>query len=114
MFHTRSNPIAGTEVAFSESVLAQIDNTQEGATAVWTYKLTPLYTLATSAFWARTDANDASGQRSREASVQAVLSAPLSLLSTVFAGARYQRITGNIDGVVREAALFVGVTHVFR
>ena len=113
-FRARSEPIAGEIAAITDGLLAQNDNTQTGANVVWAYRLTPLYTLATSAEWLRTVANDTSGAKSRQGTLQTVLSAPISVLTSIFAGARIQRLTSNFQDEVREAAVFAGITHIFR
>jgi hypothetical protein len=42
-----------------------------------------------------------------------VLSAPLSPLTTVYTGARYQRLTSDVQASYRESAIFVGIRHIF-
>ena len=94
--------------------LAQTNNTQTGANVTWTYRITPLYTLATSYDWVRTIANDVSGLHTYQGTLQTVLSAPLSPLTNLFTGARYQWIASTTEDRVREAAVFVGVNHRFH
>ena len=76
--------------------------------------LTPLYTLGATAGWTHTVANDVSGERSSEGTLQLVISARLSPLTSVYAGARYQRITSNLEDLIQESAAFVGINHIFR
>lgn len=114
-FRLRSEPIGGEAgIAFAGALSTQIDNTQTGVNAAWTHMLTPLYTLGATAGWTRTVANDISGERSSEGTLQLVISARLSLLTSVYAGARYQRITSNLEDLVQESAAFVGINHTFR
>jgi hypothetical protein len=92
----------------------QNDNTQTGTNIVWTYKLTPLYTLATSGDWVRTVPLGGNGSlRSNQTVFRVVLSAPLSPLTTVYTGARHQRLTSDVQASYRESAIFVGIRHIF-
>ena len=111
-YRTRTEPIPGTAAELLAP--AQIDNTQTGASVVWSHQLTPLYTLATSADWSRAVANDASGRRTEQATLQILLSAPISVLTTIVTGIRHQRITSNLEADIRETEVFVGMNHLFR
>ena len=113
-YRTRSEPVAGQPAAATVDLLAlQNDNTQTGANLVWTYKLTPLYSLATSGDWARTVPNADTGLRSTQITLRVVLSAPLSPLTTVYTGARHQRLISDVQQSYRETAVFVGIRHAF-
>jgi uncharacterized protein (PEP-CTERM system associated) len=112
-YRTRNEPITGKDMA-SELLFAQANNTQTGADVTWTTRITQLYTVATTFNWSRTVANDINALRTNQSAVQSVLSAPLSLLTSVFAGARFQWINSSQEDQVREAAVFVGMTHSFR
>ena len=114
-YRRRTEPIPGsTQVLVDLLSTLQTNNTQYGSTVVWTYRLTPLYTLATSADWFRTDANDESGLQSKQATLQVALTAPLTKVTSVYAGARYQRFTSNLQSPIEESAVFVGINHIFR
>jgi uncharacterized protein (PEP-CTERM system associated) len=113
-YRRRTEPVAGTTFAFLDLGTSQIDNTQIGTNVVWTYRLTAFYTLSTSADWFRAAANDRSGTRSHQLTLQTALSATLSRLTRAFAGVRYQRFTSNLESPVQETALFVGLDHAFR
>jgi uncharacterized protein (PEP-CTERM system associated) len=114
-YRRRIEPIPGTALALLDILpSSQIDNTQLGGNVVWSYRITPLYTLATSADWYRAVANDASGVRSRQWSMQSTLSAPLSRLTRVFGGIRYQHFTSSGEATIEETAVFVGLDHAFR
>ena len=116
-YRTRSEPVAGeaptAAVSPIDLVALQNDNTQTGTNVVWTYKLTPLYTLATSGDWVRTVPLRDSGLRSNQTIFRVVLSAPLSPLTTVYTGARHQRLTSDVQASYRESAIFVGIRHIF-
>jgi uncharacterized protein (PEP-CTERM system associated) len=115
VFHTRSEPIEnGTFAIVGVLPTSQIDNTQTGTSAVWTHQLTALLRLAVSADWVRSVANDSSGERSRQATLQSIISAPLSALTDVFAGARYLRFDSNLQADFDEKAVFVGINHRFH
>lgn len=114
VYRAHNQAIAGTGSTSPFLFAGQNDNTQTGVNAVWSYKLTPLYTLATNADWSRAVANDASGARTRQGTLGVTLSAPLSPLTNVFAGARYQRLDSNLQSGYDEAAVFAGIYHVFR
>ena len=96
-FRSRHEPVVGSEVPVG-LLTAQNDNTQTGAQAVWTYKLTALYTLTTSGNWVRTVANGDSADRSTMRGINAVVSAPLSPVTTVYAGARYPAPHFDVSG----------------
>ena len=115
VYRRRTQPIPGTDVALLDLLSAsQIDNTQTGTNAAWTYRLTPFYTLSTSADWNRTVANDQSDLHSRQLTLQTSLSAAVSKLTRLFGGIRYQRFTSNPQATIEETALFVGLDHAFR
>ena len=114
-YRRRVEPIPGTTLALVNLLSAsQIDNTQVGANVVWSYRITPLYTLTTNANWYRTVANDQSDLRSRQWIMQSTLAAPLSKLTRVFGGVRYQRFTSSHEARIEETSLFVGLDHAFR
>lgn len=114
-YRRRTEPVPGSALALIDVIpLTQIDNTQVGANVVWTYRLTPLYTLTSNADWSRTSVNDEGGENSKQGTLQVILSAPLSRLTTVYTGARYQRFTSNLQGRIEESAVFVGISHSFH
>jgi len=113
-YRTRSEPVAGQAVTSATDLLGlQNDNTQTGTNIVWTYKLTPLYTLATSGDWARSVPNADTGLKSTQLSLRVVLSAPLSPRTTVYTGARHQRLISDVQQSYRETAIYVGIRHAF-
>jgi uncharacterized protein (PEP-CTERM system associated) len=111
--HTRNEPVAQGIAAPVDVLLFQNDNTQTGANVVWTYKITPLYTLSTSGDWIRTVPNGDRGLRATQRSLRVVLSAPLSPLTDVYAGARHQTLDSDLANGYRESAVFVGIRHYF-
>ena len=115
VFRTRSEPVESGALAIADTLsTSQIDNTQTGTSAVWTHQLTSLFRLSVSADWVRSVANDASGERSRQVTLQSIISAPLSALTDVFAGARYLKFNSNLQDDFDEKAVFVGINHRFH
>jgi uncharacterized protein (PEP-CTERM system associated) len=114
VYRQKAEPIGTTNGRVSDLLLAQENNTQTGGNIVWTLKVTPLYTLATSADYVRTVENVSDGEHARQLTFTVVLSAPLSPLTTVQVGGRWQRLLSNLDNSYRETALFFGMRHVFR
>ncbi|HSU43766.1 MAG TPA: TIGR03016 family PEP-CTERM system-associated outer membrane protein [Casimicrobiaceae bacterium] len=113
-YRTRTEPVTGQAAASAIDLLAlQNDNTQTGTNVVWSYKLTPLYTLATSGDWSRSVPNADTGLRSTQITFRIVLSAPLSPLTTVYTGARHQRLISDVQQSYRETAVYVGIRHAF-
>jgi uncharacterized protein (PEP-CTERM system associated) len=113
-YRRRTERIPGTAFALLDLNTSQTDNTQIGTNVVWSHRLTAVYSLSTSADWFRTDANDQSGTRSRQLTLQTALSAALSSLTRAFAGVRHQRFTSNSHATIEETAIFMGLDHAFR
>ena len=115
VYRTRTDPVGTSGSALTDVLLAQNNNTQTGGNIVWTVRLTPLYTLATSADYARTVENVADGEHTRQITLTTSVAAPLSPLTRALVGARWQRLWSNVGtSEYREAAVFVGINHVFR
>ncbi len=114
-YRSRSQPVAGS-VTDSLSTLLQrlIDNTQVGTTVTWTHQLAPSLRLGIDGGWLRTTANSGAGGATRLYTLGTTLSTPLSALTTLSGGLRYQDSTSNITTSYREFAVFVGLDHRFR
>jgi hypothetical protein len=80
----------------------------------WNHALTALYVLSVRAGWAHTVANDLTEGRANQGTLRVIVSAPLSPLTQVFVGARYQRLLSNLGSGYYESAAFAGVNHLFR
>jgi uncharacterized protein (PEP-CTERM system associated) len=113
VYRLRNQPIGGDSSAPVDLLLVQNDNTQNGVNGVWTHKLTPMYTLTTIGDFVHTTPNEFGG-RSNQATLRVIVSAAVSPLTNVYAGARYQRLISDIAADYREAAAFVGIGHIFR
>jgi uncharacterized protein (PEP-CTERM system associated) len=111
VYRQRNEPIVS---AFPGLPQAFSDNTQVGSNVVWTYRLTSLYTLALNADWLRTTANGNATGRTTQVTFTGTVSAPISARTSLFAGARYQRFLSDVNDSYREAAAFLGVSHVFK
>jgi uncharacterized protein (PEP-CTERM system associated) len=113
VYRARNEPLpsAGATAGLTDALA---NNTQTGSNAVWTLKLTPLYTLTTIADWIRTVGNGEPARKSNQYTVSSVVEAPLSPLTKVFGGVRYQRFLSDVENDYREAAAFFGVSHTFR
>ena len=116
-YRSRTEPVGPQEVLDLLTAL-QTNNTQTGGGVVWTYKLTQLYTLSTTGDYAHTvpngDVAGASTGTTDQWTFRLVVSAPLSPLTDIFAGARYQKLNSDVTPGYREAAVFAGLRHVFR
>jgi uncharacterized protein (PEP-CTERM system associated) len=113
-YRTRTEPVVGQVVTIPTDLLGlQNNNTQTGTNIVWTYKLTPLYTLVTSGDWSRSVPNIDTGVRSTQLTFRVVLSAPLSPLTTVYTGARHQRLISDTQQSYTETGIYVGIRHAF-
>ncbi len=113
-YRTRSEPITSADISTADLPSFFLNNTQTGANIVWTYKLTPLYLLTTSGDWVRTVDNSDLGGSSYQFTFRSVVSAPLSPVTIVYAGVRYQHLTSNITFGYNETAVLVGINHIFR
>lgn len=114
-YRSRNEPVGNANLSVADLLSNTFtNNTQTGANVVWTHKLTALYVLTTSADFARTVGNGDVAGRSNQVILRSIVSAPLSLLTTVYAGARFQRLTSDIGGDYHESALLVGISHLFR
>lgn len=114
LFRVRTEPVGEASTFLPDQLLAQNNNTQTGGNLTWTLKVTPLYTLATSATYVRTVENVEEGEHTRQLILTTSLGASLSKLTRALVGARWQRLWSNIGNDYREAAVFVGINHIFR
>jgi uncharacterized protein (PEP-CTERM system associated) len=115
-FRSKDEPIGNRGDFVPPSVLEDINrnNTQIGANIAWNHQLTPTLTLGTNANWARTTSNETTSIKTRDFSVNGVLSAALTALTTAYGGVRYQEQNPNTGPGYTEFAVFVGLTHRFH
>jgi uncharacterized protein (PEP-CTERM system associated) len=114
VFRLRSEPVAGAEQPVSGQLAAFNDNTQTGGGIAWTYKLTPSLSLNTTADGLRTVANPPQVGKTNQGSVRTTLTSPVTANTTVYAGARYQRLHSDVATDYNEVAVYVGLTHTFH
>jgi uncharacterized protein (PEP-CTERM system associated) len=113
VYRLRQEPITGSGNV-APSLAALTDNTQYGANLVWSHNLTPILTLTASVDASRTTDNAPGGGKSKQSSVHAGLTSPLSAQTDVYGGIRYQIFRSDVNFDYDEFALFVGLNHRFH
>jgi uncharacterized protein (PEP-CTERM system associated) len=121
--YLRQEPIAGSGDELPPLLAGFNDNTQYGVNVVWTHRVTPWVTVGATASWSRTTPNETTVVpgtggtlgTTNLTTVRALASSPLSPRTSVYAGARYQVQTSNLQGnEYNEAAVFAGLSYQFR
>src|SRR5882672_5109733 len=114
-FRSRNQPIEGTDAGDPLNVLTQfIDSTQIGTGAAFTHQLASNMTFSANLDWTRTTSNDLPGASTRQGLLRALLSRNVSAYTTVYAGARFQKLQSTVTSAYDEAAVLVGVVYQFR
>ncbi len=118
-FHLRQRPLASAGNDLPGFIAAQNNNTQEGVSAVWTHSLAPTMTFALMGNVARGESDvPPSGNgnvgTTRQGSLSATLTSPLSANTSASAGVRYQVLRSDLATSYTEAAAFVALNHTFR
>ena len=75
---------------------------------------TPSLTLVVDGSVSRAVDNTDTSRKSDQGSLNARLETPLSASTSAYAGARYQILKADVSERIKEAAVFVGLTHTFR
>jgi uncharacterized protein (PEP-CTERM system associated) len=119
LFHTRQQPVSATNSDLSGLLAAQNNNTQNGASVVWTHALSPstVFSLTGTASRGVSDVAQTEiggSATSRQGAITANLTSPLSANTSATAGIRYQVFRSDLSSNYTEAAAFVGVNHTFR
>jgi uncharacterized protein (PEP-CTERM system associated) len=114
IFNVRTEPIAGSGNPLPAPLAAANNNTQTGANAVWSLRVTPTVTLAAMIEGYRTVANGPLEGTTRQGSARVTVSSLLSARTTVFAGARYQELRSDVTSDYNEAAVYVGLSYAIR
>jgi uncharacterized protein (PEP-CTERM system associated) len=114
IFNVRSEPIAESGNPLSAAFASAISNRQTGASLLWSHKISPSLVLDATIDRFRTVANAPLEGSTNQTALRLVLSAPVSIKTTVFAGARYQTSNSDVSSDYNETAAFVGLTYVFR
>jgi uncharacterized protein (PEP-CTERM system associated) len=116
VFYLHQEPIAGSGTPLPPilAVATLNNNTQQGASLVWTHNLTPSVSLNLTATALRTIANAPFTARTNQGNLSLIVTSPLSLRTTVFAGARYQLFRPDFQQGYNEAAIFAGLNYTFK
>ena len=114
IFRLHSEPIAGSGMTLDGLLSAAANNTQTGGSIVWTHNLTPSLVLNTSGDFLRTIANAPDVGKTTQGDLRLTLTTPLSANTSAYAGARYQRLRSDVTTGYNEAAVYVGMSHIFR
>jgi uncharacterized protein (PEP-CTERM system associated) len=114
IYRLRNEPVATATGSLPDSLARLNNNTQTGAGITWTHNLTPSLSLNTSADLLRTVANPPLVGTTKQGTFRTALTTPISTGTTVYAGARYQVARSDVIAAYHEAAVFVGLTHVFH
>jgi uncharacterized protein (PEP-CTERM system associated) len=90
------------------------NNTQSGGSIIWTHNLSPLMIMTSTLDYSHTKALPPQTVRTDQGALTVVVSRPISPLTSVHAGARYQSLRSDIRTDYEEAAIFVGFDHRFN
>jgi uncharacterized protein (PEP-CTERM system associated) len=88
------------------------NNTQQGASALLSHRLTPTIALNVSADWSRIEALQ-SEDRSIERTLRLRLNAQVAPKTAAYTGVRFRDIASNVASEGHEGAVFVGLDHRF-
>ena len=114
-YYVRYQPITGAGTPLPPSLLfAGSNSTQKGVSVTWTHNFTPLVTLGATATVLRTTLDAPPFGTTKQGYITLKVSERLSPSTTVFAGARYQKSNSDLGVNYDEAAIFVGLNHLFR
>jgi uncharacterized protein (PEP-CTERM system associated) len=112
IYRQRTRPVGNLQGTL-ETLLFEQDTTQTGGNIVWTWRVTPFYSLSTSADYSHA-VDNVSDIRSRLVTLRSTLSAKVSQRTDLSFGVRWQRMLSSTDNSYREAAMFVGIRYVDR
>jgi len=112
-FRLKVEPITGSGSVLPPVIEALTSNTQSGGNLVWSHSVTPSLTLTGSVDGSRTVQNTQPGV-TKQATVRFGATTPLSALTSVFGGVRYQSSRSTITTDYEEAAVYVGFNHKFN
>jgi uncharacterized protein (PEP-CTERM system associated) len=112
-YRLRQEPITGSGAVLPDLLGSLNNNTQTGANVVWTHTLTPLVTFTGSLEASRTVANDQPGV-TKLGAIRAGLTSPVSPMTSMYGGVRYQISRSTLSTDYEELALFVGLSHRFH
>ncbi len=115
-FRLYQEPIAGSGTPLPPGLasVAVNDNTQSGGSLTWTHNLTPRVTLNVTATGLQTVANSPLVGKTNQGIASLSVTAPLSTLTSLFAGARYQALRSDVTPDYNEVAAFAGFNYMFK
>lgn len=94
--------------------LVSQNNTQRGASVVWSHRLTPLASLSASADWSRIRALDALlPDQTTQQGLRLQVSLQMAPLTSAVVGGRYRELDSNVARDGREGSVFLGLDHRF-
>jgi uncharacterized protein (PEP-CTERM system associated) len=123
VFHSRQQPVSTTDTELGILLAGQSNSIQNGGSVVWAHAINPIVTFSLTAAASRGESNVSQtaiggAGSSKQGSITANLTAPLSPNTSATAGLRYQvfrsDVSSSLSSNYTEAAAFVGVTHTFR
>jgi uncharacterized protein (PEP-CTERM system associated) len=115
IYHNRSEPVESAANAGVTPLLDFLTHaTQVGTSAVWNHRLTSNSNLQTTLSWSRTTEIETGNGVTNQYGLQTQLSRPLSDLTSVHVGARFQHVRSNISNDYSEFAVFAGINHTYR
>lgn len=113
-FYLKSVPVTATGEALPPVLAGQNNNTQFGGSLSWSYRVSPLTSMTLTGDLSRTEDNTVVDQYSNLRGVRLYFNRPISQQTALFAGARWQRQTGERTTQYEEAAVFGGVSYTYR
>ena len=113
LYRQRVEPVSGSGNVLPPELQGLQNNTQYGGNLVWSHSLTPQVALTGTVDGSRTNDNTGPGV-TKQAGVRVGVSTPVSALTTVYAGIRYQVSHSNVSFDYNETAAFVGLLHRFQ
>lgn len=94
--------------------LVSQNNTQRGASVVWTHRLTPMASLTASADWSRIQALDALlPDQTTQQGLRLQINLQMAPLTSAIVGGRYRELDSNVTRDGREGSVFLGLDHRF-
>ena len=113
-YYVRTEPISGAGNPLPPLLAGVNDNTQKGVTLTWTHNVSPsLILTATGTAW-QTVANAPHTGKTNQGAATLRAATPISPSTTVYAGARYQKLNSDVQSDYTEAAVFAGLNYIFK
>jgi len=113
-YYVRTEPISGAGNPLPPLLAAGNDNTQKGVTLTWTHNVSPSLILTATGTASQTVANAPHIGKTNQGMATLRAATPISPSTTVYAGARYQKLNSDIQSDYTEAAVFAGLNYIFK